>query len=794
MHFSEDQYQALQQKILLLENEQIVHLKKLESLKQELNLLKTTFDENTAINLSAPETVKTPLPQTLPETEKTPFPPQAKPERAAYPNKDNYTGGFVPERNSKSGIDFEKYIGENIISKIGILILVIGVSIGTKFAIDNDLLSPLARISCGYLLGAVLLAFALKFKTKYENFSAILVSGAMAILYLITFAAYNLYNLFPQGVAFGLMVLFTGFTVSAALHYNREWIAFLGMVGAYAVPFLLSNNSGNVQILFSYMALLNLGILAVAVKRYWLVLYYSAFGISWLIFISWFIGSYQSDKHFFTGLIFSTLFFLLFYAVFLIYKLNAHRKFEPVDVLFLLFNSFIFYAIGFAILSDNETVSKLTGLFTLGNAGIHFIIAMLIYRMQLADRNLFFLVSGLVLVFITIAIPVQLDGNWVTLIWSAQAALLYWIGRSKNIHFYEALSYPLMILAAVSQVHDWGGLQLPYSGMYLEKTTTPLLNSPFFISLFVMAAFGFISWMGWRFPQEKQEDTVRSTPKYVHFMGTIFPNAVALLLLYFSLRNELVHFWNIKYGLAHIEDSYYYFSYNAPSLLVLNVWTLNYTMLFVTVLAVLNIKLIKNTIFTYALSIFGLLALITFLSGGLNWLGMLRDGNQQSANSGDPIVSHMVVNLLRYLSIACVAFLLFGLFQLHKQLKHSISKSTLLFDGALHISIIFIGSSELITWLIHVQSAQFDKLGLSIFWGLYSLVLIGLGIFTRKQHLRIGAGILFGITLIKLFFYDIVHLNTMSKTIVFISLGILLLIISFLYNKYKNKILTSDAP
>lgn len=53
---------------------------------------------------------------------------------------------------------------------------------------------------------------------------------------------------------------------------------------------------------------------------------------------------------------------------------------------------------------------------------------------------------------------------------------------------------------------------------------------------------------------------------------------------------------------------------------------------------------------------------------------------------------------------------------------------------------------------------------------------------------------LFAITLIKLFFYDIAHLNTISKTIVFVSLGILLLIISFLYNKNKNKInYTSDT-
>ncbi len=80
------------------------------------------------------------------------------------------------------------------------------------------------------------------------------------------------------------------------------------------------------------------------------------------------------------------------------------------------------------------------------------------------------------------------------------------------------------------------------------------------------------------------------------------------------------------------------------------------------------------------------------------------------------------------------------------------------------------------------------KLGLSILWGIYALFLIVLGIIKKKKHLRIGAITLFAGTLIKLFFYDIAELDTISKTIVFVSLGVLLLIISFLYNKYKDLI------
>ena len=75
-----------------------------------------------------------------------------------------------------------------------------------------------------------------------------------------------------------------------------------------------------------------------------------------------------------------------------------------------------------------------------------------------------------------------------------------------------------------------------------------------------------------------------------------------------------------------------------------------------------------------------------------------------------------------------------------------------------------------------------------VLYGLALGLLIALGIWKKKLHLRIGAIVLFGLTLLKLFFYDLSSLNTISKTIVFVVLGILLLIISFLYTKYRKVI------
>ena len=121
------------------------------------------------------------------------------------------------------------------------------------------------------------------------------------------------------------------------------------------------------------------------------------------------------------------------------------------------------------------------------------------------------------------------------------------------------------------------------------------------------------------------------------------------------------------------------------------------------------------------------------------------------------------------------------------------SDFSIAFDFVLHGSLLWIVSSELIHWMDIFNSTQSYKLGLSILWGLYALFMISLGIWKKKRYLRISAIVLFGVTLLKLFFYDVAHLGTIAKTILFLTLGILLLVISFLYNKYKNVIFDENT-
>ena len=248
---------------------------------------------------------------------------------------------FQPKTSFQTSLDLEKFIGENLLSKIGIVITIIGVAIGAKYSLDNNLISPLARIILGYVMGIGLLGTGIRLKSKYEDYSAVLVSGGMSVFYFITFMAYSYYGLIGKYDAFGMMVFITILTVLTATKYNREIIALIGLVGAYAVPFFLSDGSGDIKTMFAYMVIINIGILVIAFKRYWKLLYYSAFVVTWFIYSVW-IGIESADSSITgTAMLYGTIFFTIFYVTFLAYKLIQKEAFDSIDVIVLLVNSFI---------------------------------------------------------------------------------------------------------------------------------------------------------------------------------------------------------------------------------------------------------------------------------------------------------------------------------------------------------------------------------------------------------------------------------------------------------------------
>jgi uncharacterized membrane protein len=676
----------------------------------------------------------------------------------------------------------EEFIGTNLLNKVGIAILVLGISYGVKYSIEHELIKPLTRIVLGYLAGLALIGVAIKLKPSYKTFSAVLLSGGMAALYFITYAAYDFYALLPQTMAFVLMVLFTAFTVYAAIQYDQKAIAIIGLVGAYGVPFLLSDGSGRVVILFSYMTIINIGILLLAFRKAWKQLYYLAFALTWLIFAAWYWDKFSVNEHLWISLIFSTISFVTFYITFLAYKLIQAEPLKRWDIALLLLNSFIYFGFGYTAIGDHASGEVFLGLFTLFNAVLHFIACYFIYTKQNATKDTFYFVAGMVLVFLTLAVPVQLEGNWVTLVWAAEAALLFWIGRTKSFPVYERLSYVMIFLAVGSLFDDWKAYHSYSFENVPELFIRLFLNIHFLTSLLVAASLGWILKLS--LDKKHPEPAGKFQPAFTGVLsGTLF------VVLYLSFFKEIDNYWTQRYVGSEVmitqDAEYKYPIYDNDLLQFKKIALLIYSALFGIAFSIVNRKFIKNNYLTIASLIFNVLVLFSFAFDGLTSLGDLRSSyiNQTDAQYYFRSNSHIIIRYVALLFILPLVW--FNRKAIQNDLFKPVIKKIEL--ALFHIFVLILLSSEVVHWLELARVHDSFKLGLSILWGAYALFLIVLGLKKDEKYLRIMAIVLFSVTLIKLFLYDMADMSTIAKTIVMIILGALLLVASFLYNKVKKK-------
>jgi uncharacterized membrane protein len=320
---------------------------------------------------------------------------------------------------------YENFIGLRLIHLVGIVVLVIGLSIGVKYAIDRNLISEGTRIALAYGAGAALFVLSLRLRTRYEAFSAILFSGAMASAYFTTYGAYVYYAMMPSAAAFVIMILLTLFTVYQALTYNRKEIALLGLVGAYAIPFLISKNADRPELFFLYITLINTGVVFLTIKKGWKLVGGIAQHLSWLLFLGWASLRY-TEKHQWVGAIVLVVFFLLFAFNTLAPRILRQQKIQEGERWQLLLNNLALYigaVLVFAPAYESEAVAGVTlfvSLFTAGQAyALHYLWD------EDSTRNSVALCS---LVLFVIFIAFQWEGLAVTLLWLLTAVILFVYG------------------------------------------------------------------------------------------------------------------------------------------------------------------------------------------------------------------------------------------------------------------------------------------------------------------------------------------------------------------------------
>ncbi|MCM1355456.1 MAG: DUF2339 domain-containing protein [Staphylococcus sp.] len=184
---------------------------------------------------------------------------------AESPNHDNTDRPASPR-------NWEKLIGINLFSKIGILVFVIGIGFFVKYAIDQNWINEFTRTLLAMGIGVCLWGLAYPLRDKYRNFSSILAGGGFAICFVSVAIGYHLYGIFGSTASFIIMITLTSVMTAIALLFDRMELAITAIIGGFAAPFIASDGSGAFISVLAYMAILNSAVLAISIYRNWWIL------------------------------------------------------------------------------------------------------------------------------------------------------------------------------------------------------------------------------------------------------------------------------------------------------------------------------------------------------------------------------------------------------------------------------------------------------------------------------------------------------------------------------------------
>lgn len=678
----------------------------------------------------------------------------------------------------------EKLLGEKLIPFIGILVLVTGIGFFVSYAIDKGWINETARAGIGLLAGGILVGIAHRLRKNYRVFSSVLLGGGIATMYFTIYYAYDTYQLFSQGVAFAIMCVLTLFTTLASVYYDRKEIAILGLIGGFASPILVGDGGGDYVILFSYMIILNVGMTALAWMKDWKIINVLSFGFTVILFGGR-MFQLHGTEHFsdFGFLAFGTAFYVLFFVMNIAYNLSKGLKFKVPEYLMLMINTGAYFAVGIYILGDYQDGSY-QGLFTALIAVFNFIFAAMLYRRRQLDQNLIYALIGLVLTFLTMAAPIQLDGNFITLFWAAECVLLLWLSQLTKLRILRSGSVIVAICMLGSLIMDWSGqFQEILWGSVGEQDILPIVFNKLFIT--TMISLGALVIYNLLLRKEEEENanidifglkliSVKGFKQIFPFITTLFIYFGGLLEVRYQMltRSDLGDFRALMMTLYHL--------------------------VFVVGIYAYLIKF-KNNLINGMAMVMNILVGMAFIGISYFAVSGLRDDFLFNRIDSMPFFLH-------YAGLALVGLLIMMAvrhFRKEPWLQGAkpffiwvlgIFGTALLsieLDHVMVMALTDVSNPDLIYGSIDRALLTSHKAGYPVLWGGVAFLFIVNGLKRKSLNMRIFGLSLLGFVLLKIFAVDVWEMTELGRIIAFISLGILILVIAFMYQRIR-KLLFDD--
>ncbi|KAF1014582.1 MAG: hypothetical protein GAK31_02069 [Stenotrophomonas maltophilia] len=318
----------------------------------------------------------------------------------------------------------------NVPVKIGMLVLLAGVAALLKYVSDQGwLVVPIELRLAGISAAALaLLGFGWHQRGRRRMFALALQGGAIGVLLLTVFAAFKRFDLLPAGFAFASSIALVAGLCVLAVVQNSRTLAVLDILAGFMAPLWLSTGSGNHVALFSYYAVLNAGVFAIAWFRPWRALNLLGFAFTFGIATVWGVLQYVPEKFASTE-----PFLLLFFAFYLLIPLFYARRQHSgrsgiVDGSLVFGTPLVAFSLQAAMLHDQPMTLALCAL---GLAALYALLA----RAFIARSAYTVLAQShavLAVGFATLAVPLALSERATGAVFALEGAGLVWLGLRQQ--------------------------------------------------------------------------------------------------------------------------------------------------------------------------------------------------------------------------------------------------------------------------------------------------------------------------------------------------------------------------
>ncbi|MCH2311789.1 MAG: DUF2339 domain-containing protein [SAR202 cluster bacterium] len=393
------------------------------------------------------------------------------------------TEGPAPSLSGVQTSFLGKFASVNWFAVIGSIILAIGIGFFIKAAFDLWI-GPTGRIIIGIVAGICMIGISEYASKRFPDWAYGICGGGLAILYIAVYASFGFYQLIdpiPVFIALLFVVLFGG---SMALRHDSKVIAFISIIGAFITPVLMKTEIREyIYLGIVYILLIDIGIVALASRKKWQ--WYTLLGLIGSYVVGGLIASELPDS----DVIYSQLglsgVFLIFIVATVIHNVYNRSKPDNFDFSLIIANAGIFFGLTMSNLA--ESYEQWLGLSTILLSLLYAVIGIIALRNNNTPKLISFCFLGVSLIFITVFIPVQLTGAWITVAWSTQAAVVIGIGmkfKDSKIRIGGLAVLAAAIIHALA--FDTFAEDINWFGT--GSDTTPILNYRFFAFIICILA------------------------------------------------------------------------------------------------------------------------------------------------------------------------------------------------------------------------------------------------------------------------------------------------------------------